>query len=148
MASSEKAGALKDAFVNAIANELGEEKMAQAGAMENAKLAGKLGMDVGDQAGVMMDLPSGKVFSKNDGRNIFIVKDNNKSRSIKVNDPDYGFPVPGGAYGATSVEQMPASMQREGAIQLHNSDVGRVDHLPYGMRNDTLPQQYDLFGGI
>ena len=53
MASSEKAGALKNAFVNAIADNLGEETMAQAGAMENAKLAGKLGLDVGDQAGML-----------------------------------------------------------------------------------------------
>lgn len=67
MASSEKAGALKNAFVNAISNELGEEAMAEAGAMENAKLAGKLGLDLGDVAAVHYDLDRGEIFGKNDG---------------------------------------------------------------------------------
>lgn len=67
MASSEKAGALKNAFVNAIANELGGEAMAQAGAMENAKLAGKLGLDVGDQASKIYDLKRNQVRETNDG---------------------------------------------------------------------------------
>lgn len=73
MASSEKAGALKDAFVNAIADNLGEEKMAQAGAMENAKLAGKLGLPVGNQASVLMDLGNQYETYTNDGdRNVYI----------------------------------------------------------------------------
>lgn len=78
MASSEKAGALKDAFVNAIANELGEEAMAEAGAMENAKLAGKLGMKAdGDQASLYVMLepahgsPHGALYGHNDGDDRF-----------------------------------------------------------------------------
>ena len=75
MASSEKAGALKDAFVNAIADELGGEAMAQAGAMENAKLAGKLGLDVGDQATVYADLDRGTLTGRNDGLpDVYITK--------------------------------------------------------------------------
>ena len=46
---------LKDAYIAGIADTLGAEAMAEAGAMENAKLAGKLGMSLGDQASIIQD---------------------------------------------------------------------------------------------
>ena len=56
-----EAGKLKGAYLSGIADTLGAEAMAEAGAMENAKLAGKLGMDMGDQASVVMS-PSRTMF--------------------------------------------------------------------------------------
>ena len=52
-----KAEKLKDAYIAGVADNLGTEGMAEAGAMENAKLAGKLGMEVGgEQAGIPLAL--------------------------------------------------------------------------------------------
>ena len=145
MASSEKAGALKNAFVNAIADELGGEAMAQAGAMENAKLAGKLGLDVGDQAGMLLDLPSGRVFGINDGNPSYTVKDNNKSLRAQMG-PEYGYPVENQGYGATEIQVMPESMQREAAQVLYSPNVRGLkrDVSPGYNRDFSLQQQYDL----
>ncbi len=44
------ASKLKDVYVAGITDALGAEVMAQAGAASNANLAGKLGMNIGDQA--------------------------------------------------------------------------------------------------
>ena len=91
MASSEKAGALKNAFVNAIADELGGEAMAQAGAMENAKLAGKLGLDVGNQASVTFNIDDGMKTSRADGLDEATAIKNGKS--VTYNMPGAGDPL-------------------------------------------------------
>ena len=110
MASSEKAGALKNAFVNAIADELGGEAMAQAGAMENAKLAGKLGLNVGDQAGVLIDLKNRQYYAKNDHNPITIVTDGSKmnvsNRGQAAANP---FTGPYGSDARTSISNADAS---------------------------------------
>ena len=52
MAASNKATALKDSYINAIAAEVGPEGMGAAGAFQNDNLAGKMGMKAGgDMAG-------------------------------------------------------------------------------------------------
>ena len=61
------AGKLKNAYMAGIADTLGAEAMAEAGAMENAKLAGKLGMNLGDMASVVYDLDQNKRVLINDG---------------------------------------------------------------------------------
>ena len=51
-----KAETLKNAYLSGVADTLGAEALAEAGAMENAKLAGKLGMEVGgEQASITFD---------------------------------------------------------------------------------------------
>ncbi len=65
--AANKAVALKDAYIKGIAEELGAEVMAEASAMENAKPAGKLGLDVGDQASMIYDSGRGVMTSINDG---------------------------------------------------------------------------------
>ena len=68
MAASNKATALKDSFINAIAAEVGPEGMAAAGAFQNDNLANKLGMKAGgDLATVFADLDEGTVTGRNDG---------------------------------------------------------------------------------
>ena len=57
---------LKDAYLSGIADTLGAEAMAEAGAMENAKLAGKLGMNAGDLASITFDADNRKVTFMND----------------------------------------------------------------------------------
>ena len=75
MAASNKATALKDSFINAIATEVGPEGMAAAGAFQNDKLAGKLGMKAGgDTASITYNADTNRETLLNDGINekIFI----------------------------------------------------------------------------
>jgi len=101
MASSEKAGALKNAFVNAIADELGGEAMAQAGAMENAKLAGKLGLDVGDTASIIYDPSAGKVHRYNNGDNRVSIYDQqgNVNEVVERGGAETMYPLTNGVPG-------------------------------------------------
>ena len=53
-----KAETLKNAYLSGVADTLGAEAMSEAGAMENAKLAGKLGMEAaGEQAAIPLLAP-------------------------------------------------------------------------------------------
>ena len=127
MASSEKAGALKDAFVNAIADELGGEAMAQAGAMENAKLAGKLGLDVGNQATTFYDLPYGNVIYVNDGEPNVKGRDFNH-KYFELPDQDrVKYPLKGEKFGAERVVPLTDPEKREVMDHVINNSTFRMD---------------------
>jgi hypothetical protein len=102
MASSEKAGALKDAFVNAIANDLGEETMAKAGAMENAKLAGKLGMEVNSPVATTdVNIMTGNQKMTNDGIQDLILR-GPQGAVVLDRIPPAAFPITTKGYGASA----------------------------------------------
>ena len=74
MASSkDKAIGLKDAYVSGLLDAAGPEVAAEAGAMANRELAGKLDMEQGQQATVHIDSDRGRQFRSNDDRPNFHV---------------------------------------------------------------------------
>ena len=74
MASSkDKAVGLKDAYVAGLLDSAGPEVAAEAGSGAMQELAGKLGMEQGQQASVVVDLRSGEAWGNNDGDPTFKV---------------------------------------------------------------------------
>ena len=125
MASSEKAGALKDAYVSAIADELGGEAMAQAGAMENAKLAGKLGLPVGNQASVLVDLTEGTASQWNDGDPSITIDSNfmsgpGMSKRKKIRNETAAYPIDGKPFNSYEQLKLNEFQLRHFADQLYN----------------------------
>ena len=75
MASSkEKAVGLKDAYVAGLLDSAGPEAAAEAGAGAMQELAGKLGMEQGQQASILLDIATGKQERRNDGIPYYIRK--------------------------------------------------------------------------
>jgi hypothetical protein len=109
MAASGKAQALKDAYVEALAKEAGPEVMAEAGAASLGDLAGKLGMEQGQQAGIIVDLKSGNSLARNDGNPRFIISDGNNMQITK--NAGAAFPLQGG-YGAEHYGKLPPNEMR------------------------------------
>lgn len=108
MAASNKATALKDSYINSIATEVGPEGMAAAGAFQNDKLAGKLGMKAGgDIATVFADLDEGTVTGRNDGLpNVVITR-----AGEKVFKNDASAATPKGTQGRGAHEKIASPMQ-------------------------------------
>lgn len=108
MAASNKATALKDSFINAIAAEVGPEGMAAAGAFQNDNLAGKMGMKAGgDIATVFADLDEGTVTGRNDGLpNVVITR-----AGEKVFRNDASAATPKGTQGRGAHEKITSPMQ-------------------------------------
>jgi hypothetical protein len=111
MAASGKAQALKDAYIEGIAREAGEEVMAEAGAANLADLAGKLGMEQGQQASELFDLDSQIVTRSNDGDPHVYIKQGREMGRIR----DQGAANPAyGGYGAVDSTRMsPKAVWRE-----------------------------------
>jgi hypothetical protein len=60
-------------------------------------LAGKLGSEVNQSAGIIMDLDTGRMLGKNDGNPSFIIKGGGRHKTYK--DPDAAYPIPGKPIG-------------------------------------------------
>jgi hypothetical protein len=101
MAASGKAQALKDAYVETIAREAGEEVMAEAGAANLADLAGKLGMKAaGDQASMIVGPKIGSITYINDGDPTKTVKTMSGGIINRFSDPNFANPLQNEAAGS------------------------------------------------
>ena len=119
MASSkEKAVGLKDAYVAGLLDSAGPDGAAEAGAGAMQELAGKLGMEQGQQASTFIDLNDDIVLRSNDGKPHAIYAGMGKVYR-DTNSPDQAYPLPGG-HGREDIDYLTPGLRRHGAQMLHN----------------------------
>ena len=92
MASSkEKAVGLKDAYVAGLLDSAGPEVAAEAGAGALQELAGKLGMEQGQQASIHLNLDRDTMTESNDGDgSIYVTRGGGTGRESA---PQYAYPA-------------------------------------------------------
>ena len=90
-------------------------------------LAGKLGMEQGQSAGVVLDLLNHGMIRKNDGNPRFVIRDGN--RSVTHHDSAAAMPVTGQGFGAADGRALTPSQVNAGAQILYGGR-NEVDLLP------------------
>tara|TARA_B100001094_G_scaffold290060_1_gene307379 strand:+ start:107 stop:562 length:456 start_codon:yes stop_codon:yes gene_type:complete len=129
MASSkDTAIGLKDAYVKGILDGAGPEASAEAGQAELARLAGKLGMEQGNTAGIAIDATTGARAAKNDGNPRIYITDGNR-RVVRPGGQAAAFPLQGEGFGAESADRLSPRDRASAAQDLYS---GRTD--PDGLR--------------
>ena len=96
--------------------------MAEAGAANLADLAGKLGMEQGQQAGVLYNLDSGEALLRNDGDDLVRARRGGKNYELyrDTNNPSTMYPVTGGGRGADDFYKMTPRAEHQINEQLND----------------------------
>jgi len=94
---------------------------------DSSNLAGAMGMEQGNTAGVVMDLQNGIRIRKNDGNPRLVIRDG--SRRGVYNHPDSANPLRGG-YGVEDVDRPSRQLQGSSAGLLHRLQ-NRIDTTVY-----------------
>ncbi len=116
-------------------------KQSSSGGFDSSNLAGAMGMEQGNTAGVVMDLQNGIRIRKNDGNPRLVIRDG--SRRAVVNHPGSANPISGKGYGASEVDRSPRHIQADAAGLLHSIN-NRIDTTVYdGSRGaDNVGKMY------
>lgn len=127
MAGSKHAQDLKDSYVNGIIDAMAGETPDRV----DPQLAGALGMEQDQQAGVVIDAGRGVTLRKNDGIPKVVIRNGTHMRVMQV--PGMGMPIPDQGFGGVDGQSMDSKSHQSMAESIYSGGYG-LDYL-----NDASP---------
>lgn len=110
------------------------------GTGDMVNLPGKMGMELGQTAGVVVDLQNGGLLRKNDGNPRFVIRDGNR-RSVQHSE-SARYPIPNQGFNAFDAGPLPLQFGRQSAEVLHRSP-NEVDTTLYRNTTDRIGDMYN-----